>query len=155
MEDLGRHERPQPLREPPARRRPGERTAQAREPGSGRGGGGKSLDTGSLRLTGPARASGPGRGRGRSPSAHRAIERARRTRILDAPGSVFLSAGSAPSSGRGGGRRPGGGGSRAHHPRATGTGWRPEGVGGGEAARAEAAGKVTSGLGARPPDPRV
>lgn len=48
-------------------------------------------------------------------------------------------------------------GSRARFPRAARTEWRPEGgwKAEGGAARAEAARKVTSGLGARPPDPRV
>lgn len=64
--------------------------------GGGGGETGTSLDTRSLRLTGRARTSGPGRGRGRSPAARGAIERGRRTRVLDTPGSGILSARSAP-----------------------------------------------------------
>lgn len=155
MEDLGRHERPQPLREPPARRRPGERTAQAREPGSGRGGGWQISRHRKSPPNGPSPRLRSWEGAGPQPFGaprHRARPEdphPRRAR------KCFPECRLRTIKREGGGRRPGGGGSRAHHPRATGTGWRPEGVGGGEAARAEAAGKVTSGLGARPPDPRV
>lgn len=86
---------------PPTHSRRGERTAQARVPVPGAGD--TSPNTGSLRLTGRARASGPRRGRGRSPSARGAIERKRRTRILDAPGSGSLRAVSHHRAGGGGG----------------------------------------------------